>query len=125
MRLPGPTPSPSTSSSKNVLSRWRRPMRAIVYERYGPPEVLEIRELEKPTPKDDEVLIRIHATTVTAGDCRVRSLHMPPGFGFIARLALGVSKPRQPILGSELSGTVESVGRDVTRFRVGDEVFGF
>src|SRR6266850_351464 len=100
-------------------------MKAIVYERYGPPEVLRLREVEKPTPKDNEVLIRAYSTTVTAGDCRVRSLHMPVGFGLIARLVLGVSRPRQPILGSELAGKVESVGKDVNKFRIGDAVFAF
>jgi NADPH:quinone reductase-like Zn-dependent oxidoreductase len=100
-------------------------MKAIVYERYGPPDVLELKELAKPTPKDNEVLIRTDATTVTSGDCRVRSLHMPVGFGLIARLLLGVSRPRQPILGSELAGKVEAVGKDVNKFKVGDEVFAF
>lgn len=100
-------------------------MKAIVYERYGPPDVLELKEIAKPTPKDNEVLIRTYATTVTSGDCRVRSLHMPVGFGLIARLLLGVSRPRQPILGSELAGKVESVGKDVNKFKVGDEVFAF
>jgi len=100
-------------------------MKAIVYERYGPPDVLELKELAKPTPKDNEVLIRTLATTVTSGDWRVRSLDMPVGFGLIARLVLGVSRPRQPILGSELAGKVESVGKDVNKFKVGDEVFAF
>lgn len=100
-------------------------MKAIVYERYGSPAVLQLKEVAKPRPKDNEVLIRTHATTVTAGDCRVRSLHMPVGFGLISRLVLGVSKPRQPILGSELAGKVESVGKDVNKFKVGDEVFAF
>ena len=100
-------------------------MKAIVYERYGPPDVLQLKEVKKPTPKDNEVLIRIHATTVTSGDCRVRSLHMPVGFGLIARLVLGVSRPRQSILGSELAGKVESVGKDVNKFKIGDEVFAF
>lgn len=100
-------------------------MKAIVYEKYGPPDVLEIREVAKPIPMDNEVLIRVRATTVTIGDSRVRSLRMPEGFGPIARLVLGVSKPRQTILGSELAGTVEVVGKDVAKFNVGDEVFAF
>ena len=100
-------------------------MKAMVYERYGSPDVLELREVDKPTPKDNEVLIRTLATTVTAGDCRVRSLNMPVGFGLIARLVLGVSRPRQPILGAELAGTVESVGKDVSKFKAGDEVFAY
>jgi NADPH:quinone reductase-like Zn-dependent oxidoreductase len=100
-------------------------MKAIVYERYGPPDVLQLREVAKPTPRDNEVLIRTHATTVTAGDWRVRSLEMPRGFGLISRLVLGVSRPRQPILGTELAGDVEAVGKDVTKFKVGDQVFAF
>src|SRR5262245_13203759 len=100
-------------------------MKVVVYERYGPPEVLALKEVAMPTPKDNEVLIRTRATTVTAGDCRVRSLHMPVGFGPLSRVVLGVSRPRQPILGSELAGQVESVGKDVRTFTGGDEVFAF
>lgn len=100
-------------------------MKAIVYERYGSPDVLQLKEVEKPTPKDNEVLIKIHATTVTSGDWRVRSLNMPFGFGFIAPLVFGISKPRQPILGTELAGEIESVGKHVSKFKVGDPVFAF
>lgn len=100
-------------------------MKAVVYERYGPPEVLKLKEVEKPTPKDNEVLIKIHATTVTSGDWRVRSLNVPVGFGLIMRLVFGVSRPKQPILGTELAGVIESVGKGVTKFKIGDQVFAF
>lgn len=97
----------------------------MVYERYGPPEVLQLKELEKPVPNDREVLIRVRATTVTAGDWRARSLEMPGGYGPFGRLVFGIRKPRQPILGCELSGDVEAVGKDVRRFQGGDPVFAF
>jgi NADPH:quinone reductase-like Zn-dependent oxidoreductase len=100
-------------------------MRAFVCERYGPPEVLKLRDLPKPVPGEHEVLVRVRALTVTAGDWRVRSLEVPRGFGLIARLAMGFSRPRQPILGTEPSGEVEATGKAVTRFQVGDPVFGF
>jgi NADPH:quinone reductase-like Zn-dependent oxidoreductase len=100
-------------------------MRAAVYERYGPPGVVEVRDVPKPTPKDDEVLIRVRATTVSSGDWRARSLELPRGFGFMGRLVFGVSKPRQPILGTELAGVIEAVGKDVRKFAPGDEVFAF
>ncbi|MDM7952618.1 MAG: NAD(P)-dependent alcohol dehydrogenase [Cyanobium sp. CZS 25K] len=100
-------------------------MKAVVYERYGPPDVLQIREIATPIPKDHEILIRIHVTTVTSGDWRVRSLNVPTGFGLIMRLVFGIWKPRQPILGSELAGVVAAVGKNVTRFNVGDAVFAF
>lgn len=100
-------------------------MKAAVYHRYGPPEVVEIVELPKPVPADDEVLIRVRATTVTAGDWRMRSADVPPGFGLLMRLALGITGPRKSILGTELAGEVEAVGAAVTRFKVGDKVFAF
>lgn len=100
-------------------------MKSIVCEKYGPPEVLQFKEIEKPEPASNEVRVRVHVTTVTAGDTRVRSLNMPFGFRFIGRLALGFSAPRQPILGTEFAGTVESVGRGVTKFSLGEEVFAF
>jgi len=100
-------------------------MKAVVYERYGPPDVLQIREIATPIPKDHEILIRIHVTTVTSGDWRVRSLNVPTGFGLIMRLVFGIWKPRQSILGSELAGVVAAVGKNVTRFNVGDAVFAF
>jgi len=100
-------------------------MKAVVYEKYGSPAVLQFKEVEKPAPKNDELLIKIHATTVTSGDWRARSLDMPPGFGLIGRLVFGIFRPRKPILGTELAGEVESVGKDVSKFNIGDEVFAF
>ena len=82
-------------------------MKAIVYHRYGSPKVLELADLPNPAPKANEVLIRIHATTVTTADWRARSLTLPPGFGVMGRLVFGVFGPRQPILGTELAGVVE------------------
>ncbi len=100
-------------------------MKAIVYTKYGSPDVLQLKEVAKPTPKDNEILIKTHATTVTSGDGRVRSLKVPIGFGLMSRLVFGVLRPRQPILGTELAGEVESVGKDVSKFKVGDQVFAF
>lgn len=100
-------------------------MRAYLCRRYGGPEVVELGDVPTPEPKDYEVRIRIRATTVTAGDWRVRTLSMPKGFGLMARLALGFRGPRQPILGTELAGVIETTGRKVTRFKPGDAVFGF
>ncbi|GMV58022.1 MAG: hypothetical protein AMXMBFR72_11340 [Betaproteobacteria bacterium] len=100
-------------------------MKAIVYERYGAPDVLRLTEVDRPTPKSNEVRIRVHATTVTSGDCRVRSLHVPIGFGLVSRLVFVIRKPRQPILGTELAGVVEAVGAGVGGLKVGDAVFAF
>jgi NADPH:quinone reductase-like Zn-dependent oxidoreductase len=100
-------------------------MKAIVYEQYGPPDVLQLREVEKPTPEDNEVLIRVRATTVTSGDVTVRSLKVPSAlFWLLARANYGLTGPRQKILGSDLAGEIESVGQDVTQFSKGDQVFG-
>lgn len=100
-------------------------MRAAVYERYGAPEVVSIRDVPTPTPKVGEVLIRIRASTVSTGDWRARSLAMPRGFGPLGRLVFGILRPRQPILGTELSGIVEAVSEGVSEFSAGDEVFAF
>ncbi len=94
-------------------------MRAVVYDRYGPPEVQRLEEVEQPVPKDDEVLIKIHATTVTRTDTGLRS-----GAPFIVRLFFGILRPKQRILGTELAGEIEAVGPAVTEFSVGDQVFG-
>ena len=100
-------------------------MKAIVYEEYGPPEVLQFKEVEKPLPKDNEVLIRVHATSVSIGDVIVRrGKHPTSKFQtLMLHLMLGVITPKRPILGMELSGEIESTGKDVTRFKKGDQVF--
>ena len=100
-------------------------MKAIVYTKYGPPNVVALAEVPKPTPKDREVLIRIYATTVTTGDWRARSLNLPRGFGLFGRLFFGIFGPRKRILGTELAGEVEAVGDAVKRFKPGDQVFAF
>jgi NADPH:quinone reductase-like Zn-dependent oxidoreductase len=100
-------------------------MKAIVWTKYGPPDVLELREVEKPSPQDNELLIKIHATTVTAGDCELRSLKFPIYLSLPMRLWRGFSKPKEnSILGTELAGEIEAVGKDVKRFKEGDQVFG-
>ena len=98
-------------------------MKAIVFQEYGTPDVLQLKEMEKPTPKDNEVLIRIYATTVTAGDCEIRRFEIPVLFWLPVRIFTGIFKPRIKILGQELAGEIEAVGKDVTLFRRGDQVF--
>jgi NADPH:quinone reductase-like Zn-dependent oxidoreductase len=99
-------------------------VKAIVYETYGPPDVLQLKEIPAPTPKDNELLIEVRATTVTSGDVRMRSLNVPYGFKLLSRLALGIRSPRKQILGQEFSGVVVAVGKNVKSFAVGTPVFG-
>ncbi|MFI5415556.1 MAG: NAD(P)-dependent alcohol dehydrogenase, partial [Candidatus Lutacidiplasmatales archaeon] len=99
-------------------------MKAIVWTEYGPPEGLHLEEVPTPSPREDEVRIRIHATTVAAGDCELRALRFSLGLRILVRLLMGITKPRPKILGQEFAGTVESVGSRARRFRVGDAVFG-
>src|SRR5919202_6494066 len=95
-------------------------MKAVVHDRYGPPEVLRVAEVERPAPKEDEVLVRVHAATVTRGDAMgVRSVEYR-----FTRLLTGIRRPRRTTFGSEFAGRVEEAGSAVTEFRVGDEVFG-
>ena len=100
-------------------------MRAVVCTRYGPPEVLRLEEVATPTPRKNEVRIRIRATAVTSSDCYVRGLRLSPAYRIMARVALGWNAPRQPVLGMVLSGEVDAVGPDARSFEVGDRVFGF
>jgi NADPH:quinone reductase-like Zn-dependent oxidoreductase len=99
------------------------PMRAIICTKYGPPEVLQLREVEKPSPKKKEILVKVLATTVSSGDCRMRSFSVPASMWIPARLALGLTKPRRPIPGLWLAGIIEAVGEEVSLFHNGDQVY--
>src|ERR1019366_961943 len=99
------------------------PMKAIICSHYGPPEVLQLKEVEKPTPRNDEVCIKIFATAVTASDCIIRGFNLPLRFWLPMGLAIGFTKPRKPILGMVLAGEVEAVGKEVTRFQKGNQVY--
>lgn len=100
-------------------------MKAILHTKYGPPDELQLKEVAKPIPKDNEVLIKIHATTVTTSDCNVRNFtFVPKSFMFFARIMFGFKKPKINILGIDLAGEIEAVGKDVKRFKIGDQIFG-
>lgn len=99
-------------------------MKAVIIERYGPPEVLKIKEIPKPTISDKEILVEIKAFAVTAADYRIRAARFPKGLSWFARLAFGITKPRVKILGNTFSGVVLAVGKEVDEFKVGDEVCG-
>ena len=100
-------------------------MKAAICQSYGPPEVVQISDVPTPAPKPNEVLIRVRATTVSSGDARIRGARFPRGFAIPARLFLGLTRPRKPILGTELAGVIDAVGAAVTRYRPGDKVFAF
>ena len=100
-------------------------MKAVICTKYGPPEVLKLRDVKKPVPKDNEVLIKVYATSVTSGDTRIRGFKVPISFWVPARIALGIKSPKINILGAELSGEIESIGKDVKKFKVGDQVFAY
>jgi NADPH:quinone reductase-like Zn-dependent oxidoreductase len=104
-------------------SRKDSPMKAIVCTQYGPPEVLERKEVAKPAPKDHEILVKVYATTVTAGDSRVRSFTVPLSYWLLARIALGLRKPKKAIPGMIVAGEIESVGKEVKHFKKGDQIY--
>lgn len=100
-------------------------MKAVICEKYGPPEVLAYGEIDRPVPGPGEVLVKVHASSVHAADCNCRGFtYVPSGLGFLARMMLGFKKPKLPVLGSVLSGVVEEIGEGVSTFRKGDKVYG-
>jgi NADPH:quinone reductase-like Zn-dependent oxidoreductase len=120
-------------NAKREAKKENMKMKAIVYTEYGPPDVLQLKEVAKPVPKDNEILVRVHATPISFGDRLVRNLkevtpgtfHMPFLFWLIAKMYFGLRKPRITILGSEFAGEIEAVGKDAKRFKTGDRVFGY
>lgn len=99
-------------------------MKAATYHRYGSPEVVRIEEVERPTPKDNEILVQVYATTISAADSRLRAMRVPFGFAWIVRCVYGIRRPRNPVLGIEFAGVVDATGSKVDGFVVGDRVFG-
>ena len=99
-------------------------MKAALYKVYGSPEVVQIEEFPLPAVTGNEVRVKVHATTVTSADSRLRAMRIPPGFKLMARIIFGFSKPKNPILGSEFAGKIDAIGPEVTQFNVGDDVFG-
>jgi hypothetical protein len=124
-RLPVHPGAGGSAGPPPATIRTTLPMRAVVCTRYGSPDVLELRALEKPTPRPDEVRIRIRATAVTSSDCIVRGLNLPASMWIPARLALGIAKPRKSVLGMVLAGDIDAPGNAVTSFRGGEQVFAF
>lgn len=112
--------SPSVKPSTRPTNQ----LKASVNTEYGAPDVVEIKEIEKPVPSDNEVLVKIYATTVNAADSRLRGMNVPPGFKLISRLLFGITRPRNQVLGTEFAGEVVALGNKVTHFAVGDAVFG-
>jgi len=98
-------------------------MKAIVYHQYGSPEVLQLKDVTKPTPRKNEILVKVHATTVTVADVRSRGFTVPVSVWLPSRISLGLTKPKKATLGVELAGEIEAVGKNVTRFKTGDQVF--
>lgn len=99
-------------------------MKAILWTKYGSPDLLKLGEVETPTPKEGEVLVRVHAAPVTPGDCEIRRFEMHVLFWLPVRLYMGIIKPKRPILGMDLAGEIESIGKEVSGLKVGDAVFG-
>lgn len=99
-------------------------MKAAYLSHYGPPEAVQLKDIPKPVPKNNELLVKVVASAVTSGDARIRGARFPKGFDVLARLALGISGPRQPVLGVCFSGVIESVGKEAGSFKIGDEICG-